>query len=256
MTPRPWSQTCFETINPACKVVHYSIKISSSYYIKIASWIAFILICKKQYNKKLPQRCGDGKKVYMWCLLCSARDERVYSYLRNALTSSEPSCDRRRPSHDCLPPSPERRLQDLEVISEFSGFCTAEFTRDWCFILSCTAEHNTAASNALEFNPSKVIGVPFDGSLHLYVKFNDFILSSGIPHRSRICRIKSANPSGPVRTWHRNEMLLNLTMMSPLISPGAAASSCGALVVAVSSSSSSLSCLVTATTSSFARTTS
>ena len=252
MTPRPWSRTCFETA-----IVHFSIKISSSYYIKIASWIAFILICKRQYNKSCHSAVAMGKKYT--CGVRCARPEaraRIYSYLRNALTSSEPSCDRRRPSHDCLPPSPERRLLDLEVISEFSEFCTAEFTRDWCFILSCTAEHNTAASNALEFKPSKVIGVPFDGSLHLYVKFNDFILSSGIPHRSRICRIKSANPSGPVRTWHRNEMLLNLTMMSPLISPGAAASSSGALVVAVSSSSSSLSCLVTATTSSFARTTS
>ena len=100
-----------------------------------------------------------------------------------------------------------------------------------CFSLSCTALHSTAASKAELLTPSSVICVPVLGSLHLYVRFRQFILSSGILHFSRICFMKSSSPSCPVLTLHRKLMLLNLTMMSPLTLSGAGLGCCSAVAL-------------------------
>ena len=113
----------------------------------------------------------------------------------------------------------ELRLKKDEI---FPGLDVLECFDDLrCFSLSCTALHSTAASKAELLTPSSVICVPVLGSLHLYVRFRQFILSSGILHFSRICFMKSSSPSCPVLTLHRKLMLLNLTMMSPLTLSGA-----------------------------------
>ena len=141
-------------------------------------------------------------------------------------SESEPSSELRR--DDSSPPAEtpsrrsDRRLSRFRLCGDRSpALAEAVALRSRsallrrCFILSCAALHSTAASNADSLTPSSVICDPVFGSLHRYVRFRHCIFSSGIPHFSRICCMKSSRPSCPVRTLHRNDMSLNLTMMSP-----------------------------------------